>query len=96
MSGLMDKAKDLASNKLNQDAQPGNQVEGSADSGANNGMLSLPSLHLPFQTRFRVDRFFSVELNQVAGDAGVPQQDDQMMDKVADAKVNSDIPFGNN
>lgn len=36
------------------------------------------------------------ELNQVAGDAGVPQQDDQMMDKVADSKVNSDIPFGNN
>ena len=36
------------------------------------------------------------DLNQAAGDAGVPQQDDGMMDKLADSKVNSDIPFGNN
>lgn len=34
-------------------------------------------------------------LNQAAGDAGIPQQADGAMDKVADAKVNGDIPFGN-
>ncbi|KAE8446921.1 hypothetical protein EG329_011552 [Mollisiaceae sp. DMI_Dod_QoI] len=72
MSGLLDKAKNTASGKLNQDAQPGDQVERSADSGVNN------------------------EVNQVAGDVGVPQQDDQTLDKAADAKANSDIPFGNN
>lgn len=43
MSGLMDKAKDLANDKLNKDSQPGNQVEGSADSGVNNGMYPRPS-----------------------------------------------------
>lgn len=37
----------------------------------------------------------TTELNQVAGDAGVPQQDNGMLDKLADAKANSDIPFGN-
>lgn len=35
-------------------------------------------------------------VNDVANDAGVPQQDDQFIDKAADAKANSDIPFGNN
>jgi hypothetical protein len=35
-------------------------------------------------------------VNQVANDVGVPQQDDGVLDKVADAKTNSDIPFGNN
>lgn len=37
-----------------------------------------------------------VELNNVANQAGVPGQDQGIMDKVADAKANSDIPFGNN
>lgn len=35
-------------------------------------------------------------VNDAAGDAGVPQQADQTIDKAADAKVNSDIPGGNN
>ncbi|KAK4949978.1 hypothetical protein LTR10_011820 [Elasticomyces elasticus] len=35
-------------------------------------------------------------VNDVANDVGVPQQDDSMIDKAADAKTNSDIPFGNN
>ncbi len=37
-----------------------------------------------------------VEVNDLANDVGVPQQDQGMVDKVTDAKVNSDIPFGNN
>ncbi|KAK3680245.1 hypothetical protein LTR78_000623 [Recurvomyces mirabilis] len=36
------------------------------------------------------------KIDDVANQAGVPQGDDQQIDKVADAKVNSDIPFGNN
>lgn len=98
MSGLLDKAQDMASNKLNQDAQPGDGVERSADSGVNNGTY--------FQWKYRrylerdekefANRRFSLELNQAANDVGVPQQDDQTLDKAADAKVNSDIPFGNN
>ena len=35
-------------------------------------------------------------MNQAAGDAGVPQGADQTLDKAADAKVNSEIPGGNN
>lgn len=31
----------------------------------------------------------------MANDAGVPQQDDKMIDQVADAKTNDKIPFGN-
>jgi hypothetical protein len=38
MSGILDKAKGMADNKLNQDARPGDSVERSADSGVNNGM----------------------------------------------------------
>eukprot|EP00249_Psilotum_nudum_P035765 c57082_g1_i1 orf=1-180(-) len=60
MSGLMDKVEGMADNKLNQDAQPGNQVEGRADNAAND------------------------KVNEVANDAGVPQQDDGFIDKVAD------------
>lgn len=36
------------------------------------------------------------ELDNVANNMGVPQQDDGLMNNIADAKVNSDIPFGNN
>jgi hypothetical protein len=32
----------------------------------------------------------------VADQAGVPQQDDKIIDQAADAKINKDIPFGNN
>ena len=39
---------------------------------------------------------FEVEINQVAGDAGVPQGADKAIDDVADKKINSDIPGGNN
>ena len=38
----------------------------------------------------------STDVNNVASDVGVPQQDDSTIDKVADTKVNKDIPFGNN
>ncbi|KAH9829070.1 hypothetical protein Tdes44962_MAKER09184 [Teratosphaeria destructans] len=41
------------------------------------------------------DNDANTQINNLANDAGVPQQDDQLIDKVADAKVNSDIPFGN-
>lgn len=37
MSGLMDKVEGVADNKLNQDAQPGDSVERTADSDVNNG-----------------------------------------------------------
>jgi len=42
MSGILDKAKGMADNKLNQESQPGDGVERSADSGVNNGIS--PSL----------------------------------------------------
>ncbi|KAF7342829.1 hypothetical protein MSAN_01998900 [Mycena sanguinolenta] len=35
-------------------------------------------------------------VDQVANDVGVPQQDDNVINEVADRKVNQDIPFGNN
>jgi hypothetical protein len=38
----------------------------------------------------------TAELDNAASDVGVPQQDDNMLNQAADAKVNSDIPFGNN
>lgn len=41
MSGILDKAKGMADNKLNQDAQPGDSVERSADSGVNNSKIFL-------------------------------------------------------
>ena len=44
MSGLMDKAKGALDNKLNKDAQPGNQVEAGADGAANNS-TSTPVVH---------------------------------------------------
>ncbi|KAK5312829.1 hypothetical protein LTR93_011177 [Exophiala xenobiotica] len=42
------------------------------------------------------DSDFTSGVNDAANDVGVPQQDDQFIDKAADAKANSDIPFGNN
>lgn len=36
------------------------------------------------------------KLDNIAGNLGLPQQDDSTLNNVADAKVNSDIPFGNN
>ena len=38
----------------------------------------------------------TIDINDAANDVGVPQGDDKMIDNAADAKVNSDIPFGNN
>jgi hypothetical protein len=35
-------------------------------------------------------------VDQVANDIGVPQQDDNVFNEVADRKVNEDIPGGNN
>lgn len=35
------------------------------------------------------------EVDQVAGDAGVPQQADGAINDVVDKKVNSEIPGGN-
>ncbi|KAJ6548555.1 hypothetical protein B0H19DRAFT_1265369 [Mycena capillaripes] len=35
-------------------------------------------------------------VDQVANDIGVPQQDDNLINEVADRKVNEDIPGGNN
>lgn len=48
MSGLMDKVEGAADNKLNQDAQPGDSVERSADSDVNNGTFQpLMPFHSP-------------------------------------------------
>lgn len=35
------------------------------------------------------------EVDKVAGDAGVPQQADGLINDAVDSKVNSDIPGGN-
>lgn len=35
------------------------------------------------------------EINNAADQAGVPQQDDKMVDDVADKKINNDVPGGN-
>ena len=43
MSGLLDKAKGALDKKLNKDAQPGDQVESTADSSVNNGKFSFTS-----------------------------------------------------
>lgn len=43
MSGLMDKVKDFASDKLDQKSQPGNSVERKADSGVNDSECSSPN-----------------------------------------------------
>lgn len=45
MSGLMDKAKELAGNKEQSVGQPGDSVERSADSSVNNGM-SQPEIRM--------------------------------------------------
>ncbi len=37
-----------------------------------------------------------LELDGIANNLGVTPQEDNTMNEVADAKVNSDIPFGNN
>lgn len=42
MSGLMDKVGQKLNDKLNKDAQPGNQVEGKADNTVNNGECLVP------------------------------------------------------
>ncbi|KAF2774253.1 hypothetical protein EJ03DRAFT_322846 [Teratosphaeria nubilosa] len=47
------------------------------------------------QVESTADNDANSQINNLANDAGVPQQDEQMIDKAADAKVNSDIPFGN-
>lgn len=89
----MDKVGQKLNDKLNKDAQPGNKVEGTADNSVNDSE-SIPPLFLSLRDVMLTQR--KTEVNQVANDIGVPQQDDQMIDKVADAKTNSDIPFGNN
>lgn len=98
MSGLLDKAENMASNKLNQDSQPGDQVERSADSGVNNRTYTFLEVWTIFERHENkfANKRSSLELNEAANDVGVPQGDDATLDKVADSKVNSDIPFGNN
>lgn len=90
MSGIMDKVEGAVENNANQDAQPGNSVEKEADSYANNGKHGSSSHNLWHSLTL------NVEVNDLAGDVGVPQQDDKMLDTVVDDKVNNDIPFGNN
>lgn len=48
MSGLMDKLSGAVDNKLSQDAQPGDGVERTADSDANQGSSSSSSFFNPF------------------------------------------------
>ncbi len=104
MPDFLNDAENAIGNKMNSNAQPGDQVEARADSGANNGMYSYEHF---FITLSRVEwetmdkegtssNRILLELNQAASDVGVPQQDDKMMDTAVDDKVNSDIPFGNN
>ncbi|KAJ7143920.1 hypothetical protein C8R44DRAFT_864933 [Mycena epipterygia] len=42
------------------------------------------------------DNDVNQEVDKVANDIGVPQQDDNVINEVADRKVNEDIPGGNN
>ena len=92
MSGLVDKIEGAAENKLGQDAQPGDGIERTADNDANQGTLLVVSESWTSQRRI----FCHVGVDQVANDIGVPQQDDNVINEVADKKVNEDIPFGNN
>lgn len=38
---------------------------------------------------------YHTEIDGMANNAGVPQQDDGLLNKIVDNKVNSDIPGGN-
>ena len=89
MSGLMDKLQGKAEGMLNSKSQPGDQVESGAENTANNGMSS------PCLTCFQVWTNFHTAINDIGNYVGVPHKDDSMIDKVADSKINSDIPLGN-
>lgn len=94
----MDKAKGALDNKLNNDAQPGDAVEAKADNAANDSRSKQSNTILNYRDETWVDALLTptLEVNNAANDVGVPQQDDGFIDKVADRKVNQDIPFGNN
>lgn len=47
MSDIVGKVKDFANKKLDQKAQPGNKVEGAADTDVNNSADISPSLPVP-------------------------------------------------
>jgi hypothetical protein len=51
MSGFMDKLSGAVDNKLNQDAQPGDGVERTADNDANQGSSSSSSSISPIQQK---------------------------------------------
>jgi len=87
----MDKIGQKADSALNNQAQPGDSVERTADSDINSGMLSVLCTLPNGRPLIRA----LIGVNDAANDVGVPQQDDQFIDKAADAKANDDIPFGN-
>lgn len=99
----MDFIKNKVQNKMNKDAQPGNNVEASADNAANQGMYFCPSIsNVPPHYRTSVIPSTdcaiddTTEVNKLAGDAGVPQAANGTIDAAVDDKINSEIPGGNN
>lgn len=107
----MDFIKNTVDNKMKKDAQPGNSFEGAADNAANQGMNNPSISKYPLSPNnepihwIPSGEFVSgiantwgiyIEVDQLAGDAGVPQQADNTINEFVDDKVNQEIPGGNN
>ena len=99
MSDLINKAKDLVGKHEDKKATPGDGIERKADDFANQRVYLLQSTRpclrvIRVAMHLRTDECYA-EANNIAGREGVPQQDDGMLDKAVDAKVNEKIPGGN-
>ncbi|KAE9962818.1 hypothetical protein EG328_012013 [Venturia inaequalis] len=100
MDSITNKVTSAVGNKEEQAGQPGNSIERSADNATNSSthfpVPNPPSSIPPFPNRYwyLTDRV-CVEVDDVAGQAGVPQQADGAINKAVDGKINSEIPGGN-
>lgn len=96
----MDAIKNAAENKLGKDSQPGDGVERSADNAVdqrtNHPLVACQQPHRPHIAICRHANWVtSTEVDNAAGQAGVPSSDNNTVNEFVNKEVNDKIPGGN-